>query len=218
MFTVAAIDLVETYFQMPVLPFSGLLCLVTLYWLMVILGGIDLDLFDIDFDMDLDVDADVSPSFTDFGLLGLKWLNIGEIPFMIWLSIVALCSWLVAMVFDRGGDAPSTQESTIAILRSLAIGIVATKVLTNPMRGKLRMKQPNTVQDLLGQTCSVVTSEVTTTFGNAVCHVDDGAPLRLNVRTLDGSIPKNAIVQIIDYVPETGIYYVKDTGERVGSV
>ena len=35
-----------------------LLILVVLYWLMVIIGALDADLFDIDFDTDVDVDVD----------------------------------------------------------------------------------------------------------------------------------------------------------------
>ncbi len=205
-------ELVEMYFQWPVLPFSVLLCLVTGYWLMVILGGIDMDMFDID--LDLDFDTDVDASVTDLGMLGLKWLNIGEVPFMMWLSLVALASWTVTMIFDRHLVNPSTQEIVIAIGRSLGFGILAAKILTNPVRGKLRVKEPNTVQDMLGRTCSVVTSEVTPNFGNAICQVEDGAPLRLNVRTTEGSIPKDAIVQIVDFSPETGIYYVQETGEH----
>lgn len=202
-------QLLEIYFQMPVLPFSCMLCLITLYWFMVILGGLDMDLFDIDLDFEMDVDADAS--VTDLGMLGLKWLNIGEVPFMLWFSLVTLFGWMVTMIFDRNLVDPSAQQSTISILRGLGIGILATKVATNPMRGKFRMKEPNTVRDLLGQTCSVVTSEVTPEFGNAIYHVEDGAPLRLNVRTLEGSAPKNSIVQIVDYEPETGIYFVQPT-------
>ncbi|MBT5019024.1 MAG: DUF1449 family protein [Planctomicrobium sp.] len=202
-------QLLEIYFQMPVLPFSFMLCMITLYWMSVILGGLDMDLFDIDLDFDLD--ADVDASVTDLGMLGLKWLNLGEVPFMLWVSLVTLVGWVVTMIFDRNIVDPSAQQSTISIVRSLGIGILGTKVITNPMRGKFRMKEPNTVRDMLGRTCSVVTSEVTPEFGNAIYHVEDGAPLRLNVRTLEGSAPKDSLVQIVDYAPETGIYYVQQT-------
>ncbi len=205
------IDIVETYFQWPVLPFSILLCLVCAYWLLVILGGIDMDAIDFDLDLDADMDASV----TDLGMLGLKWLNLGEVPVMLWLSIVSLAAWVVTMVFDRDMVNPTFQQNAVAIARSLGIGILVAKLLTNPMRGKLRTKQPNTVQDMLGRTCSVITSEVTPKFGNGICHVEDGAPLRLNIRTFEGSIPKDAVVQIVDFSPETGIYYVKETGDHL---
>ena len=204
-------ELVEMYFQWPVLPFSILLCLVAGYWLMVILGGLDMEMFDLDMDFDADVDASV----TDLGMVGLKWLNLGEVPLMLWVSIVALASWTITMIFDRHLVNPTTQEIVIAVARSLGFGIVVAKFMTNPMRGKFRMKEPNTVQEMIGRTCSVVTSEVTPKFGNAVCHVEDGAPLKLNVRTIEGSIPKDAIVQIVEFSPETGIYYVKETDEHL---
>ena len=205
--------LIETYFQWPVLPFSVLLCLVSLYWLMVIVGGLDLDLFDLDLDLDVDVDVDASPSVADWGLIGLKWFNIGEIPFMLWFSIMTLTGWLITMMFDRGLAEPSTQQIVIAVARTIGISLLITKFVTNPMRGMMTVKEPNTVEDMIGRTCSVVTLEATPEFGNAVCQVEQGAPLRLNIRTIDGSIPKDTIVEIVDYAPETGVYYVKSVGK-----
>lgn len=204
------IHLIEIYFQWPILPFSVLLCAVGAYWLLVLLGGVDLDIFDVDLDPSFETDVDAS--LTDFGMLGLRWLNIGEVPLMIWLTIVAMAAWLFAMIFDRDMVNPTAQESAISIMRSLGIGILAAKFLTNPMRGKLRMKEPHTVHDMLGRSCTVTTSEVTQEFGQAICHVEDGAPLRLNIRTLEGSVPRDGIVEIIDYSSETGLYFVKETG------
>ncbi|MEW4490772.1 hypothetical protein AB1L42_22005 [Thalassoglobus sp. JC818] len=203
--------LLETYFQWPVLPFSILLVVVTLYWLLVIAGGIDIDVFDFDLGFDMDLDPDVSPSATDLGMLGLRWLNLGEVPFMVWLSIVAIVSWISTMLLDRGLEDPTLGESAFAIARSLGLGIVGAKLITNPLRGRLRIKQPNTLSDLLGKTCTIVTTEANSEFGQAMCAVDNGAPLRLNVRTVEGSAAKDSLVRIVDYSPETGIYYVECT-------
>ena len=206
---------IETYFQWPVLPFSILMLMTFSYWLLVIMTGLDIDVFDFDLELDLDLDPDISPSVTDLGMLGLKWLNLGEIPFMIWISFVVFCSWLITMILDRGQPDITTGQTAIAIGRALGLGIIATKLLTNPMRGKFRIKQPNTVAEMIGRTCSIVTNQATTEYGNAVCEVEEGAPLRLNVRTVEGTVQKNAIVKIVDYSEETGIYYVEDTGNRL---
>lgn len=197
--------LLDIYFQWPVLPFSVALCLVTLYWLLVIVGGIDMDGIDFEFD----IDPDSTGSITDLGFLGLKWLNLGEVPLMVWLTVVAGASWLASMIFDRNLENPDSQQIIISIIRSLAIGVIAAKVVTNPLRGKLRLKQPNTIEQMLGRTCRVITSSVTPEFGHGECAVEDGAPLRLNIRTLEGAIDKGTEVEIIDYSPETSVYYVR---------
>lgn len=193
------------YFQWPVLPFSVLMCVVAGYWLLVILGALDLELFD----FDLSVEQPEHVSMTDLGLLGLRWLNLGEVPFMIWLSIVTAFSWVASMVFDRGLVDPDAWQITQAIARNLVIGIVAAKLLTNPLKGKLRMHQPNTVEQMLGRTCQVISSAVTPEFGNGECAVEDGAPLRLHIRTLAGEIPKHSIVQLVDYDSARGVYIVE---------
>ena len=41
------------------LVFTVMLGIVIIYWIMVILGALDVDFLDIDFDSDVDVDADV---------------------------------------------------------------------------------------------------------------------------------------------------------------
>ncbi len=207
-------ELVEMYFQWPVLPFSVLLCLVSMYWFMVIVSGIDLDVFDIDLDIDLDFDADTSPSVADFGMLGLKWLNIGEVPLMFWLSIVGLTSWSVTMMFDHPMGNATSQAVAVVVARNLGLGILAAKILTNPLRGKFRAKEPNTISEMMGRHCSIVTSEATMTHGNAICHIEEGAPLRLNVRMVEGSAPKGTVVKIVEYEEASGVYFVQDTGER----
>lgn len=205
------IDLFAPYLQWPVLPFSILLSMVMLYWVMVILGGIDLDMFDLDVDFDLDFDAE--PSFTDWGLVGLKWFNLGDVPLMVWLGAFALSSFMITVLIDGGKQNLTDGELATIIARNIGLGVLAAKLLTQPLKGKLKFKEPNTVRDLLGQTCEVVSLQVNPTHGIAQYNTDDGAPLRLNVRTLDGTIAKGSIVQIIDYSTETGIYFVEPVEE-----
>ena len=74
-------ELIHVCTSWPTLVVTTLLGLVVLYWLCVILGALDFDLFD--FDVDLDGQPD---SFLDWGMVGLKWFNLGEVPLMVWLT------------------------------------------------------------------------------------------------------------------------------------
>ncbi|UKN01918.1 DUF1449 family protein [Paracrocinitomix mangrovi] len=78
-------------------------CLV--YWLIVILGAIDVDFFDFDVDVDTDVDVDVDGG--DAGESGVAWFNkvlvffnLGRVPFMVWLTIVAIPLWVGSIIIS----------------------------------------------------------------------------------------------------------------------
>lgn len=195
-------------FAWPALPFSVLLCLVGLYWLLVILGGVGLEAFDLDLDMDLD--ADFHGSLADWGMVGVRWFNLGDVPLMVWLTVLAMTSWLLTVTFDRQTVPASAWETTGIVLRNLGIGLLAAKLLTQPLKGKLKHKEPNTLPELLGRHCQVRTSEITPEFGQVECPTDDGAPLFLNARTSEGAIPKGRTVEIVDYSPESRLYVVRE--------
>ena len=205
-------EFLEVCTSWPALPFSILMGCVGLYWLLLVLGTIDLDMFDLD--LDIDTDIDVNSSFFDWGLVGIKWFNLGDVPLMFWLSIVALTAWSITVHYD--GPMPNATRSELAVvmIRNFGLGLLAAKLLTQPLKGKFKSKPPNTVREMIGRTCVVITSEVTPKHGNALCHVSDGAPLQLNVRTVEGAIPKSALVEIVDFSPDTGVYFVQDTGQR----
>ncbi len=196
--------LIQQYFSWPTLPFSVLLVTVCAYWLFVIVGAMDVDLFD----FDLDVDVDGHESFLDWGLVGLKWFNLGTVPLMVWLSAFALPAWLISTILDKNLTDPTTQETVFAVLRTAGISLISAKLLTQPLRGKLKHIEPNRVEDMIGQTCVITTSEATPEFGQARYEAD-GAPLMLNVRTAEGAITKGQIAQIVDYSDEQHIYYVR---------
>ncbi|MCA8995766.1 MAG: hypothetical protein KDA80_02245 [Planctomycetaceae bacterium] len=192
----------------PAFPFTFLLGLVMVYWLMVIFGG-GIDMIDLDLDMDVDMDADVSGSLADWGMMGVKWFNLGDVPLMLWMSILALTSWLVTMTFDKDMAAASNWQIVGVILRNLGIGLFAAKVVTQPLKGKLKHKEPHPPKEMLGMRCTVKTGELTPEFGQIECPIEDGAPLYLNARTAEGTIPRGAVVEIIEYHPDSRLYYVR---------
>ena len=202
-------DFVQLCFSWPVLPASVLLCLVTAYWLLVILGAAEVDLFDMDLDVDLDPGLEGHESILDWGLASLKWLNLGDVPIMIWLSAFALPAWLMSVTFDKGLTDPSTIDIVKACARNFGVGIVAAKLLTQPLKGKLKFVEPNPSQELIGRTVMITTVEATPETGQAQLSTGDGAPLLLNVRTTDGAIDKGAEARIVEYSPETRLYYVE---------
>lgn len=204
-------EFIQFCFSWPAVPFSALLVLVMLYWMLVTLGGLGIDLLDIDFDVDTDIDH----SLADWGMVGIRWFNLGDVPLMVWLTALALSSWLMTVTFDRDTVPGLSWETAAIALRNFGIGLLAAKLLTQPLKGKLKHREPNTLEELLGRHCSVRTSEITADFGQIECPTDNGAPLLLNARTHDGPLPKGSTVEIVDYSPEMRLYFVRRVQEQI---
>ncbi|MEZ6148453.1 MAG: hypothetical protein R3B91_24090 [Planctomycetaceae bacterium] len=205
---------------------STLVCCVMAYWAMVILGAVDLDTFDFHFDLHSDVHLpdvhgpDVhSPdvhldggqhSPLSVGMMGLKFFNLGEVPLMVWLTFFAICTWALTMLFDRGLSNVETVEGVTALARNGGISLFLAKFMTQPLKGFFVTPEINKSEDLLGQTCIVTTSEVTTRHGQA-SYATDASPLVINVRTEDEQyIPhKGETVRIVDFEPERNTFIIQ---------
>jgi hypothetical protein len=201
--TGATVEFLRDCFVGPAFPASVLLLCVLGYWLSVIVGALDIDVFD--FDLDVDGNAD-SP--TSVGLVGLRFLNIGEVPLMIWLSFFGLSLWTLTMLIDRPFTGTTT-DGLVVLLRNAGLSIVVAKLCTQPLRGFFDAADPNPAESLVGETCVVLTPDVTKDAGQASFQTS-AAPLLLNVRLSEGSSPiKGSRVLIVGYEPERNIYLVR---------
>jgi hypothetical protein len=204
-------DILHTCFSGPVLPASALLIMVVLFWGLVILGALDLDVLDLDIDIEPAQDVGWLPSI---GLVTLRFLNVGPIPLMIWLSIFSLSLWIISVTWH---DPSYNDDNWIALqvlIRNVALALLATKVLTQPLLRFAQKTEMRKSADLLGQVCVISTSEVTEKNGQAKLHTE-GAPLLLHVRTREGLLRKGDLARIIDFDPANLIYYVEKLQQEV---
>jgi hypothetical protein len=204
-------DILHTCFSGPVLPASALLIMVVLFWGLVILGALDLDVLDLDIDIEPAQDVGWLPSI---GLVSLRFLNVGPIPLMIWLSIFSLSLWIISVTWH---DPSYNDDNWIALqvlIRNVALALLATKVLTQPLLRFAQKTEMRKSADLLGQVCVISTSEVTEKNGQAKLHTE-GAPLLLHVRTREGLLRKGDLARIIDFDPANLIYYVEKLQQEV---
>lgn len=197
-------EFIRVCFEWPTLPASILLVVCLLYWLSVILGLLDFDLFDFDLDFDASTEG---PSFLDFGFIGLKFLNLGEVPVMLWLSGFSISMWMLSINFDSKVAISSFLDYLPIAARNIGISLVIVKLLTQPLRGMFKYKPPNEVATLLGKTCRVTSTSVSDRFGQAELEAE-GAPLKLHIRSEDKSIQKGDLVQLIDFNTEQQVFYV----------
>lgn len=197
------------------MPFTILLGVVVLYWLLVILGALDFDMggHDVDVhvdghDMDVDAshDADAGSHHADAHQVGafqsmLQFLHIGDAPMMIVVSTMAVIAWGIAVlsnVYLNPGS--SWLLALLFLLPNAVITVVLTHFLLRPLAKAMRAMNSDQEKSppVVGQVAEVTTSEVTEKFGMALVQIK-GAPLSIQVRSTKGEpIKKGDQVLVID--------------------
>jgi hypothetical protein len=196
------------------MPFTILLGVVVLYWLLVILGALDFDMggHDVDVSMDgHDIDAghdadagshDVGDghSITAFQSM-LQFLHIGDAPMMIVVSVMAVIAWGVAVLsnvyLNPGG---SWLLALVYLVPNGVFTVVATHYLLRPLAKAMRSMNEDQEKSppVVGRVAEVTTSEVTEKFGMALLQVK-GAPLAIQIRSTKGEpIKKGDQVLVIN--------------------
>ena len=99
-------------------------------------------------------------------------------------------------------------------MRDFTAAALITKMVTNPMRGIFEVIEPIRGEELVGESCVITTGEATETFGEAN-FATGAAPLSLTVRVTDGTLQKSDLAEIVEYVAEENIYYVKRANQEV---
>lgn len=204
----------EPLFAAPVLPATLLLMLVVFWSLLTIVGGTVLHGHH--FHLDAHADGDASDLFTSLGSFTLRWLNLSEMPLMIWLCIFSLLWWSISVLSFLTVDVPllgqpGTLWSIVLVARNLVVAGLLTKLITRPLRG-WTFSESISSQSLIGQECEICSLEATSEYGQ-VRFKTDGAPLLLNVRTDGPDLPKGTRVWITHYDAVRRAYIVSPTSQ-----
>lgn len=203
----------------PVLPATLLLGLLIAWSVLAMLGAVDLEMPGSDLDADLDLDVDASGASGSAGdgvaLLMFRWLNLHNIPLIIWAGVFSICWWGVSATLWLAVDSRFFDEagwlwSTALVLRNVAISLPLTKLITQPMRGWFQSEQLSATS-IIGSECQISSLEASPEFGQVRLKTD-GAPLLLNVRTDGPHLAQGAAVWITHYDAKRRLYIVSPTG------
>lgn len=182
---------------------TALLGFVLIYWLVLMVGAIDLDFFEID----LDLDADGSGAFYAI----LVFLNINKLPFMLVISIITLNFWIISMLIyylpiDIGG-----LLNGLLLIPAFLISLLITKVVTSPLKG---LFDSNKVQDdrfneIKGQLCTLMCDVKEGRLGQGKIE-RDGAELLINVKSEydEDTFEKGEEVYVSKKDNNKNIYYI----------
>jgi hypothetical protein len=201
--------------------FTVLLGVLGLYWIMVVLGLLDIDLFQIDLpDGELDADAGgdaAGPTATEGvgpGLLRsvLQFLYVGEVPTMLLVSIMVLSLWTFSMLGNHYLNPEGSGAMAVAIfIGNFAVSTLVLKFVALPLRTfyLLLNKDYNAPGDVVGKVCRVVTTQVThETIGQAEVPTK-GAPILLNVLAREAHVfTKGQEAVVVERDDAKGTYWI----------
>lgn len=207
---------------------TGLLLLCIIYWVMVIAGALGMDSLDVDLDGSAAVDGEMKVPVDVGGEMGgvlegvrgaavsvMKFLNFGEVPLMVLVTIALTLAWAVGVLSHVwvGGWAPYLQ--LLMLVPFLFAGFLAAKIITQPMKSVFRkfreQEEREQMFDLIGRRCRVVSGRADTTRGQVEVETE-GAPLLLNARTTsaDHVLKKGDEAVILAHDDRKNVYHIRE--------
>ncbi|QVQ50477.1 DUF1449 domain-containing protein [Spiractinospora alimapuensis] len=204
----------------PTVLFSFALVVVLAYWLLALLGVLDLGLLDSSDDGD-------GPGM---GAM-LSAIGLGGMPATLSLSLLVLLAWFCSLVGNVVIDSLTGLSTPIVVLLGLLVLVIAVTIawgLTSGVAVGIRRLFPTrrspeqqregtqamgasarSAGELVGRTCTVRTLRVDQEFGQAEVLSKDGSTMLIQVRTIDDdALTSGDTALIFDHDTKTGLYRV----------
>jgi len=199
------------------------------YWVLVMIGALDLDFLNIDLDpdadldvnvdVDLDLDVDVDPDLDvssgsasgSAGILNslLVYFNLGQIPVTILGSIFVLFLWVISLTMFFVLKRPADGMQLMLLIPYALWALFVTKFVTNPLKGFLNVKSGISKRKTIGQVCTVLSDIEDGRIGQGSVETG-GAPLLVTI-SVKGTrkFKKGDKVLIAQKDAHKNLYYVK---------
>lgn len=202
-------------FAFPTAAFSVALGVAMLYWLLVILGALDLDLLHIGdhghaggHEADHGAHAGHNPNAV------LEFLRIGQVPLTIILSLFVLFGWIVSLAattFVRP-HVPGWSWwvfGLIALVAALVAAFVLTGLAVAPLAALFSLKGAHAADDLVGKMVVVTSSTVDTRYGTARYDRPTGEDVLLQVICdAHHQLRRDDQAVVLDYDRASGVYRI----------
>jgi hypothetical protein len=221
--------LLEASIRFPTVIFTIGLGVCLVYWLFVLIGALDIDLFHGHVDLDLDVTgsvkgaaeaakgahADVDGGFWDA-------LGLATVPITVSFSVVMLLAWTLSVVgmhyvqpeIGSLGGWFAGIVLVVGLLLALVIGGVAVR----PLAPVFRVNVGKSNKDYVGATCTITTGHVDDDFGQATIE-DGGTVLVIPVRCdRPGALARGQRALVIDFDQARHAYVVEPADAFMGDV
>lgn len=198
-------------FGYPTAIYTALLGLVLFYWILALVGVVDFESGGVDLDLQADTSVD------DLGALAgfIVAFGLSGVPFSVVVSLLVLIGWTLSCLAGEWllplvPTAPlQWLAGTLVLVGSFALALPATAVALRPMRRMFVTHRAASNASLVGHRCTVTTSSVTPTFGQAAV-ARRGADIQIDVGAAEpNALTRGATARIIDYDPATQRYAIE---------
>lgn len=211
----------------PTVFFTALVLFVTLYWLVALLGFVDMDVVDVGDIGDIGDISDIGDigdaGNASAGLLSGILLKFGlyGVPLVVILTGIALIGWVLSYFYGSflqaqfGHGVLHYVFGTGALVLVLVVSMWLTGLMLSPIRRHIANIPKRHAQSFLGQTAVVRTLTVNDRHGEAILE-DGGAGLIFKVRQLMGDdtiIVQGDNVRLVAYDQQQNIYQIQKINE-----
>lgn len=206
--------LINASLEFPTAVFTFGLGIALVYWVSVLLGALDIDLFG-------GADgADGGGDGGDGGDGGGLWygLGLGAVPITISISVILLVGWsgsLLVMQYVVPSLAHAGWIRPVLLPVMIIVALLVTGFLVRPLAPFFTVRQGKSNRDYIGHTCMINTGSVDDGFGQATVE-DGGTVLVIPVRCdRPGRFARGDRALIIDYDPERQVYVVEPAADML---
>jgi hypothetical protein len=158
-------EFVDAALSFPAVVFSFLLAAVVLYWLLVLIGTLDVEIGDLD--------------------LG-DGLGLGGVPVTISVSVLVVVAWFLTLAgtvsISGLATLPHTLLGIALLVVAAVVGALVARLVTLPLRRLYLTGGQASRNDFVGRECVIRTGTVTGEFGQAEVTAADGSSAIIQVR------------------------------------
>ena len=204
------VSFLDAVVAFPTALFTTLLGVVLFYWLLALLGVVDLESLDLEPGPVAEADAyevsTVAGYVVAFGLNG--------VPFSIAISLVILVSWTLSCLGAMWllplvpGEWANYGAGAVLALASLSLAVTVSARMIRPLRGLFVTHAAIHNASLVGQTCKVLTQTVDEQVGRAEV-AQHGVSLNIRIWTpVPNALARGSNARIVAYDEKTARYKV----------
>lgn len=216
-------QLLDASAQFPTVIFSIGLGICLVYWLFVLLGALDIDMFGDaagvkggveglkGIKVDHDADVDGGGVWHSLGLATVPvTISISAIMFVCWLGSLLAMRYAGPAIGNLGGWLPG-----LILLGIIIVGVPLAGVLVRPLGPVFDIKEGKSNRDYVGHTCTITTGNVDDGFGQATIE-DGGTVLVIPVRCdRKDALHRGDKALVIDFDDARAAYLVEPTAEAM---
>lgn len=201
---------------------TGFLAFTLVYWVIVLVGLLDMNTLDLDVNVDADIDVDINTDIdVDSGLSAsdsISWFNnvliffnLQHVPLMVFFTLWFLPTWFITINLNHFFENEAFVTSLAFLLPALFVSLFVAKLATMPIAKLFKnMDADHEITDPIGKIAEVRIPIMNNKLGQATIHDLNGNVVNVNIIAQKNlEILKGSKVLILQYVERERAFLVE---------